>query len=121
MLNAWPAASGTSSARTHASATSSTKTHCMSAVAAVGQQDRPAVAQSVPEELLAIERLPRSVDKRRPEGHDRQARLGVQAEESALGHRLVLNVRTGTSSGASGSSSRRSSPAPYAAMLDMNT
>jgi hypothetical protein len=49
-------------------------------VAAVGQNDRATVAQQIPEELLAIERLPRSMHDRRSERRHRETGLRVQAE-----------------------------------------
>ena len=55
----------------------------------------PAGAQAVPEELLAIEGVVRSVDERRPEGHQRQPALQVHAEEQPLGGGLIAHVGIG--------------------------
>src|ERR1035437_3909718 len=55
----------------------------------------PAGPQAVPEKLLAIERIARTVDERRPESHNRQARLRTHAEQQPLRRSLVPYVRTG--------------------------
>lgn len=50
------------------------------------------VEQSIPEELLPIERLEGPVHEGRPERGDRKAGLRMHAEQHAFGRRLVLRV-----------------------------
>ena len=71
-LNASPAASGTSSARRHAAQVRH-EHPLYRRLAAVRQNDWTAVEQAIPEELLAIKRLPRTMHEWRPEGRDREA------------------------------------------------
>src|ERR1017187_7448394 len=88
MLNASPSARGSVMACTIASTRSRTGTNCI-------RRWPPPGAQAVPEELLPVERIAGPVDERRPEGHYREARLGVHTEQHALRGGLVPDVGIG--------------------------
>ena len=64
-------------------------------MAIAGNDDGPLGAQPVPEERLAVERILRPINKRRPERHHRKPGLLMQAEQHPLRHRLIANVRIG--------------------------
>jgi hypothetical protein len=87
------AAPSTSIARTLASATSGAYAHCIGVSPPSGSAIGPAVEHAVPEELLAVERLPRPVNERRAEGGHREAGGGAHPEQRALARCLVRNVR----------------------------
>ena len=95
MLNASPTARGSSIDASHGLHQIVNVHELHQAVAVAGDDDGAAGAQPVPEKLLAVERIPRPVDERRPERHQRQSALRLHAEQQPLGRGLVADVGIG--------------------------